>query len=58
VLVKMTNQMGMLFVLPEPLMREYIVNMLRGISEFLSSMDELSIIELIFIGNNRFGFDR
>jgi hypothetical protein len=31
---------------------------MNGISEFLSSMDELSIIELIFIGNNRFGFDR
>ncbi|KAK3139684.1 hypothetical protein QOZ80_5AG0387870 [Eleusine coracana subsp. coracana] len=29
VFVKMPEQMGMLFVLPEPLRREYIVNMLR-----------------------------
>jgi hypothetical protein len=30
VFVKMTNQMGMLFALPEPLKWEYIVNMVRG----------------------------
>jgi hypothetical protein len=28
--VKMLDQMGMLFALPEPLRREYIVNVLRG----------------------------
>jgi hypothetical protein len=30
VFVKIPDQMGMLFALPEPLRREYIVNMLRG----------------------------
>jgi hypothetical protein len=30
VFVKMSDQMGILFVLPEPLRREYIANMLRG----------------------------
>jgi hypothetical protein len=30
VFVKMSDQMGILFALPEPLRREYIVNMLRG----------------------------
>jgi hypothetical protein len=30
VFVNMPDQMGMLFALPEPLRREYIVNMLRG----------------------------
>jgi hypothetical protein len=30
VFVKISDQMGVLFALPEPLRREYIVNMLRG----------------------------
>jgi hypothetical protein len=30
VFVRMPDQMGMLFALPEPLRREYIVDMLRG----------------------------
>jgi hypothetical protein len=32
VFVKMSDQMRRLFVFPEPLRREYIVNMIHGIS--------------------------